>query len=55
MNAGGTYKVLLDMGHAGGEFNRMGAFGFGGMNKNEEKFGQHRMMNVPMPRIAQKA
>jgi hypothetical protein len=39
MNAGGTYKVLLDMGHARGEFNRMCAFGFGGMNKNQERFG----------------
>ena len=55
MNAGGTYKVLLDMGHARGEFNRMCAFGFGGMNKNQERFGQNRMMNVPMPGIAPKA
>ena len=39
MNAGGTYRVLLDMGHARGEFNRMCAFGFGGMNKNQERFG----------------
>jgi hypothetical protein len=55
MNAGDKYNVLMDMGHAKGEFSRMGAFAFGGMNKKEERFGMNAMTNMPMPRVAQKA
>lgn len=48
----GKYKVLIEMGHAKGMFDRMGAPAFDGMNRKGERFGMNTRMHQFMPMMA---